>query len=100
MMDRSGLEDSITAFIHQALAPVASALFRGVGARLDSHHSFMVQYKAGEDLGLDMCAEASKLALVMLGIKAWMRCMVVQPDEYIGQAHGRCRRDVQYLSGS
>ena len=65
----TGLEDSITAFMQQALAPVASALFGGIGARLDSHHSFMVQYKAGEDLGLDMCADASKLVLVMLEIE-------------------------------
>lgn len=91
----TGLEDSITAFMQKALAPVASALFGGIGARLDSHHSFMVQYKAGEDLGLDMCANSLKPGLVMLRIES--HC-VAQPDN--GQAHRRCGRDVQYLSGS
>merc|ERR1719231_677336 len=54
IVNEIGLEESISALIQQALAPVASALFGGIGSRIDSHHSFMVQYKAGEDLGLDM----------------------------------------------
>ena len=54
IVNEIGLEDSITVLMQQVFAPVAAALFPGVGERLDSHHSFMVQYKEGEDLGLDM----------------------------------------------
>jgi hypothetical protein len=36
------------------LQPLSALLFGKVGEAFDTHHSFMVQYKAGEDLGLDM----------------------------------------------
>jgi hypothetical protein len=38
----------------RVLGPVAAACFPHEGGCLDRHHSFVVQYAAGKDLGLDM----------------------------------------------
>jgi hypothetical protein len=38
----------------RVLRRVARLLFGLEGSQLDRHHSFIVQYAAGKDLGLDM----------------------------------------------
>ena len=43
--------------------PLADALFPTEGEHVDHHHSFMVQYKQGEDLGLDMHTDACDVTL-------------------------------------
>lgn len=48
--------------------PLAQALFPTEGEHLDHHHAFMVQYRQGEDLGLDMHTDACDVTLnVCLG---------------------------------
>jgi hypothetical protein len=48
--------------------PLITALFPKEGAHVDHHHTFMVQYKADQDLGLDMHTDASDVTLnVCLG---------------------------------
>jgi hypothetical protein len=55
IVNEIGMERMIDRLQREVLAPVAEALFpaQGGGA-LDGHHAFIVQYKQGEDLGLDM----------------------------------------------
>ena len=49
--------------------PLAAALFPVEGENVDHHHSFMVQYRADEDLGLDMHTDACDVTLnVCLGL--------------------------------
>ena len=68
IVNEIGLEASITALQQRFLQPIAAALFPLIGARFDSHHSFMVQYKQGEDLGLDMHTDDSDVTFnVCLG---------------------------------
>merc|ERR1719231_1610739 len=43
----------------EVLQPLAHALFPGIGSYLGHHHSFIVRYKVGEDLGLDMHTDDS-----------------------------------------
>jgi len=60
----SQLQRTVLQPIANLLHPVAASTGRG----FDSHHSFMVQYKAGEDLGLDMHTDDSDVTLnVCLG---------------------------------
>ena len=43
-------------------------LFPGVGSHFDRHHTFVVRYKVGEDLGLDMHTDDSDVTFnVCLG---------------------------------
>ena len=50
------------------IQPLAQLLFPTEGAQFSSHHSFMVQYRQGEDLGLDMHHDDSDVTLnVCLG---------------------------------
>ena len=50
------------------LGRIARLLFGAEGAQLDRHHSFVVQYAAGKDLGLDMHTDNSDVTFnVCLG---------------------------------
>ena len=52
----------------RCVRPLIGALFPREGCHIDHHHSFMVQYRAGEDLGLDMHTDACDVTLnVCLG---------------------------------
>ena len=69
IVNEIGMEHMIDALQADVLAAVAEALFpaQGGGA-LDGHHSFIVQYKQGEDLGLDMHTDDSDVTFnVCLG---------------------------------
>ena len=48
--------------------PIMQLLYPTEGEHVDHHHSFLVQYKAGQDLGLDMHTDACDVTLnVCLG---------------------------------
>ena len=50
------------------IQPLARLLFPREGSNFSAHHSFMVQYRKGEDLGLDMHHDDSDVTLnVCLG---------------------------------
>ena len=58
----------VSALQAQMLLPLSRALFPVEGAQFDAHHAFMVRYKAGEDLGLDMHTDDSDVTVnVCLG---------------------------------
>lgn len=48
------MESLFDDLLARVLGPVAAACFPQEGGCLDRHHSFVVQYAAGKDLGLDM----------------------------------------------
>jgi len=48
------MEPFIDALQQQVLWPVAQRLWHTEAARFDRHHTFLVRYKPGEDLGLDV----------------------------------------------
>lgn len=55
IVNEIGLEPFITAAQQALLQPIGQLLYPGqAGARMDMHHSFMVQYKPGEDLGCSL----------------------------------------------
>jgi hypothetical protein len=54
IVNEMGLQDMMGLLQREVVQPVSARLFPVEGAAFDSHHSFVVQYKAGEDLGLDM----------------------------------------------
>ena len=54
-----GMEGFIDAMQRDVLQPIASVLFPIEGCNFDGHHSFLVRYKAGEDLGLDIHTDDS-----------------------------------------
>lgn len=68
VLNEIGMEamfDSLQALL---LRRVAKVLFDVEGAQLDRHHSFVVQYSAGKDLGLDMHTDNSDVTFnVCLG---------------------------------
>ena len=60
IVNQIGLQPAITTLHTHALHPLASLLFPvQAGAKFTGHHSFMVKYTAGEDLGLDMHTDDS-----------------------------------------
>ena len=68
VLNSIGLEKAMDGLQRLAVAPLASLLFPAHGGDADHHHTFMVQYKHGEDLGLDMHTDASDVTLnVCLG---------------------------------
>ena len=68
VLNSVGLEKTMDRLQRLAVAPLASRLFPLHGGDADHHHTFMVQYKHGEDLGLDMHTDASDVTLnVCLG---------------------------------
>lgn len=63
-----GMRDRISQLQRIVLQPVASLLFPVEGSHFDSHHSFMVQYRQGQDTGLDMHTDDSDVTFnVCLG---------------------------------
>ena len=68
ILNEIGLSPLFTEFQRLFLQPLTSLLFPLQGASLDNHHTFVVQYKPGEDLGLDMHIDDSEVTLnVCLG---------------------------------
>ena len=71
VVNEIGLEPLMTELLERLVAPLCAALYPAemVTCALDSHHSFVVQYKAnGSDAGLDMHHDASEATLnVCLG---------------------------------
>uniref|UniRef100_A0A7S4P4C6 Fe2OG dioxygenase domain-containing protein n=1 Tax=Paramoeba aestuarina TaxID=180227 RepID=A0A7S4P4C6_9EUKA len=68
ILNEIGMANFFTQFQRKYLQRLSSYLFPIQGASLDDHHSFIVQYKQGEDLGLDMHIDDSEVTLnVCLG---------------------------------
>ena len=66
--DHPGMEPLFDGLQRQVLQKVAERLFPREGASLDRHHSFVVQYEEGKDLGLDMHVDNSDVTFnVCLG---------------------------------
>jgi hypothetical protein len=64
IVNEIGMKPMLDRFQAEILLPIASLLFPTEGAQFDSHHSFMVQYKPNEDLGLDMHTDDSDVTFV------------------------------------
>eukprot|EP00928_Gymnodinium_smaydae_P045724 TRINITY_DN30439_c0_g1_i1.p1 TRINITY_DN30439_c0_g1~~TRINITY_DN30439_c0_g1_i1.p1 ORF type:complete len:539 (+),score=120.04 TRINITY_DN30439_c0_g1_i1:116-1618(+) len=68
VLNQLGLEPLITALQQEQLLPLQRALFPEDGVAADDHHCFIVRYRAGEDVGLDMHEDDSDVTLnVCLG---------------------------------
>merc|ERR1712013_221209 len=59
ILNEMGLEPWADALQRDVLSPIASELFPLVGASLSEHHTFLVAYESGADLGLDMHTDDS-----------------------------------------
>merc|ERR1712014_118440 len=63
-----GLEPWVDALQADVLRPISAELYPVVGAELDRHHAFLVEYEPGRDLGLDMHTDDSDVTFnVCLG---------------------------------
>ena len=71
IVNNIGMQPVLTAVQRLVLQPIAGLLYPTQaleGRGFDGHHSFMVQYKAGQDLGLDMHTDDSDVTFnVCLG---------------------------------
>ena len=69
IVNHIGMQQVITAFQHAVLQPIADLLYpEEARGGFDMHHSFMVQYRQGEDTGLDMHTDDSDVTFnVCLG---------------------------------
>jgi hypothetical protein len=62
------MEPLVDALQHAVLHPIANRLWHSEGCTLDRHHTFLVRYKPGEDLGLDVHTDDSDVTFnVCLG---------------------------------
>mmetsp|Transcript_4827 Transcript_4827/g.15939 ORF Transcript_4827/g.15939 Transcript_4827/m.15939 type:complete len:237 (+) Transcript_4827:467-1177(+) len=59
VLNEVGMEALFDSLLETVLQPIARACFPREGGGLDRHHSFVVQYAAGKDLGLDMHTDDS-----------------------------------------
>ena len=68
ILNEIGMEPLFDALVSSMLAPISRHLFPLEGGSLDKHHSFVVQYESGKDLGLDMHTDNSDVTFnVCLG---------------------------------
>ena len=68
IVNQIGMKPLIDDLQQRCLLPLTRMLFPKEGGAFNNHHSFMVQYKQGEDLGLDMHHDDSDVTLnVCLG---------------------------------
>ena len=68
VMNEIGMEPVFDSLQATVLQPIAQLLFPTEGGSLDRHHSFVVQYEMGKDLGLDMHTDNSDVTFnVCLG---------------------------------
>eukprot|EP00927_Polykrikos_kofoidii_P066169 TRINITY_DN61817_c0_g1_i1.p1 TRINITY_DN61817_c0_g1~~TRINITY_DN61817_c0_g1_i1.p1 ORF type:complete len:551 (+),score=77.36 TRINITY_DN61817_c0_g1_i1:142-1794(+) len=68
IVNQIGMEQILDKLQQEFLQPLAKVLFPGIGSYLDGHHSFIVRYKVGEDLGLDIHTDDSDVTFnVCLG---------------------------------
>ena len=68
VVNEIGMEPALDKLVHTFLRPAAHHLFPGPGSHFDRHHTFVVRYKVGEDLGLDMHTDDSDVTFnVCLG---------------------------------
>mmetsp|Transcript_54422 Transcript_54422/g.100559 ORF Transcript_54422/g.100559 Transcript_54422/m.100559 type:complete len:543 (-) Transcript_54422:71-1699(-) len=68
VVNEIGLEPMNDMLQIRILQPIARALFGNIGAHLGHQHTFIVRYKVGEDLGLDMHTDDSDVTFnVCLG---------------------------------
>jgi len=68
ILNSIGMEHAMDALQRLYVRPLAKALFPLEADHIDHHHAFMVQYKQGEGLGLDMHTDACDVTLnVCLG---------------------------------
>lgn len=68
ILNEIGMRPMITAFQQTYLWPLSRHLFPAQASQFDDHHSFIVRYRAGEDLGLDMHTDDSDVTFnVCLG---------------------------------
>jgi len=68
IVNEIGLRPALTDFQQKVLRPLAALLFPEIGQSFGAHHSFMVQYRPNEDLGLDMHTDDSDVTFnVCLG---------------------------------
>eukprot|EP00928_Gymnodinium_smaydae_P004187 TRINITY_DN11454_c0_g1_i3.p1 TRINITY_DN11454_c0_g1~~TRINITY_DN11454_c0_g1_i3.p1 ORF type:complete len:522 (-),score=136.21 TRINITY_DN11454_c0_g1_i3:93-1658(-) len=68
ILDEIGLELLIDE-LQRLLQPIGDLHFRGAGSLWDGHHCFIVRYREGEDLGLDMHVDDSDVTFnICLGL--------------------------------
>jgi hypothetical protein len=68
ILNSIGLADSFSRLQADVLNKISAHFFPEEGLSLDTHHTFLVQYKPGEDLGLDMHTDDSDVTFnVCLG---------------------------------
>ena len=68
VLNQLGLEPLITALQQEHLQPLQAALYPEEADGSDDHHCFIVRYRAGEDVGLDMHEDDADVTLnVCLG---------------------------------
>ncbi|KAL7535598.1 hypothetical protein ACHAXR_006597 [Thalassiosira sp. AJA248-18] len=68
IVNEIGMRPLISSFQHDYLWPLSRHLFPMEASQFDSHHSFIVRYRAEEDLGLDMHTDDSDVTFnVCLG---------------------------------
>jgi hypothetical protein len=63
VLDEIGLQPALSALTAQCIRPVAAQLLPEVGAALDSHHGFAVEYRPGADVELGFHVDASDVTL-------------------------------------
>ena len=59
VLNEIGMEPVFDSLQTRVLQPIAALLFPYEGCTLDRHHSFVVEYQQGKDLGLDMHTDNS-----------------------------------------
>mmetsp|Transcript_63922 Transcript_63922/g.205958 ORF Transcript_63922/g.205958 Transcript_63922/m.205958 type:complete len:524 (+) Transcript_63922:262-1833(+) len=68
VLNQLGLQPLITALQQEHLLTLQAALYPSEGSAADDHHCFIVRYRAGEDVGLDMHEDDADVTLnVCLG---------------------------------
>ena len=105
VLNEIGMEATFDALQACCLRKIGSLLFPVEGGSLDRHHSFIVQYAAGKDLGLDMHVDNSDVTFnVCLGRKfrgaGLTFCGYMGDPHHLHRSHARSERHQQHSSNS
>ena len=95
-----GMEKFIDSLQRNVLQPIASVLFPTEGSNFDGHHSFLVRYKAGEDLGLDIHTDDSDVTFNICLGKEFTGSGLTVCGMMGSSVHRQCAYNYSHVLGS
>jgi ubiquitin-protein ligase len=100
ILNSIGLEHAFTRLQQDVLNSISSAIFVEQGTSMDWHHTFLVQYKPGEDLGLDMHTDDSDVTFNICLGRAFTGAHLEFCGEFGTKEHRKHKSTYSHVKGT